>query len=77
MKILRAGFPQKDEIGTGTCISCGCQIEAARHECIDHPGYDQLEGPWYEYPCPTKGCNGKISVHDFKKPKISLQPRDA
>ena len=74
MRIIQKGITAKDRVGTGKCPYCGCQIEATEAECTNHPGYDQREGPYYDYPCPTDGCNKRITVYNFKAKSDSWQP---
>ena len=63
MKIIKEGSHVRQIVFTGTCKSCGAEVECEESE-LKHIRYDQCEdGELAEVKCPTTGCKAKFWVY--------------
>ena len=69
MRIIKQGVPP-DEIFTGVCKICGCEIECCRKECtfLEECPY----GQWYRIKCPTCGSGIYPNIKANKKEELEI-----
>jgi hypothetical protein len=61
MRIVKPGVLPGDQLMHGTCLACGCQVEAKRSEVEAKAKGAKKQSPVSPAaPCPTTGCNGSI-----------------
>lgn len=77
MKIIRQGTLPQNVVYTGTCLHCGCQVEAAYTEVTRRNLGDRYSGEFIECSllCPTKDCGRKILMVEKPTPKPPPTPK--